>query len=48
MSELLKAGKEVLRKEAEAIIEVMERLGSDFDHFVRTIKPVPGGWYLRA
>jgi len=41
-SELLKAGKEVLRKEAEAIIEVMERLGSDFDHFVRTINACSG------
>ena len=41
-SELLKAGKEVLRKEAEAIVEVMERLSSDFDDFVRTINACSG------
>src|SRR5271157_750140 len=41
-SELLKAGKEVLRKEAEAIVEVMERLSSDFDDFVRTIDACSG------
>ena len=41
-SELLKVGKEVLRKEAEAILQVMERLGLDFDHFVRTINACSG------
>ena len=42
MSELLDVGREVLKKEAAAILEVMERLGSDFDHFVRTINACPG------
>ena len=42
MSELLKAGKEVLRKEAEAIIEVMERLGPEFDQIVTTINACSG------
>jgi arabinose-5-phosphate isomerase len=42
MSELLKAGKEVLRKEAEAIIEVMERLGPEFDEVVKTINACSG------
>ncbi len=41
-SELLKAGKEVLRKEAKAIVEVMERLGSEFDEVVRTINACTG------
>ena len=42
MSELLKVGKEVLRKEAEAIVEVMERLGPDFDQVVKTINACSG------
>ena len=41
-SELLKAGKEVLRKEAEAITEVMERLGPEFDQVVKTINACSG------
>jgi len=42
MSELLDVGREVLRKEAAAIVEVMERLGSDFDDFVRMINACSG------
>jgi arabinose-5-phosphate isomerase len=42
MSELLDVGREVLKKEAAAILEVMERLGSDFDHFVRKINACSG------
>jgi arabinose-5-phosphate isomerase len=42
MSELLKVAKEVLRKEAEAITEVMERLGPEFDEVVKTINSCSG------
>jgi arabinose-5-phosphate isomerase len=42
MSELLEAGKEVLRKEANAITEVMERLGPEFDQIVKTIDACSG------
>ncbi len=42
MSELLDVGREVLRKEAQAIIDVMGRLGADFDHFVQTINACSG------
>jgi arabinose-5-phosphate isomerase len=41
-SKLSEVGKEVLRKEAEAIIEVMERIGPDFDQFVRMIDACSG------
>ena len=41
-SDLLETGKEVLRREAEALIDVMERLGADFDEFVKTINGCPG------
>lgn len=42
MSELLEIGKEVLRKEAEALMQVMERLGTDFDGVVKTIAACAG------
>lgn len=42
MSELLDAGREVLRKEAAAIMKVMERLGPEFDDFVRSINACSG------
>ena len=41
-SEVLNAGKEVLRREAEAIVEVMERLGLEFDQVVETINTCSG------
>ncbi len=41
-SDLLEIGKEVLRREAEAIIDVMERLGAGFDEFVKTIDGCSG------
>ncbi len=42
MSKLLDAGREVLRKEAAAITEVMERLGPEFDDAVRSINACSG------
>jgi len=39
---LLDAGREVLRKEAAAITEVMERLGPEFDDFVSSINACSG------
>ena len=42
MSDLLDAGREVLRKEAAAILEVMERLGPEFDYAVRSINACSG------
>ncbi|HVN23834.1 MAG TPA: KpsF/GutQ family sugar-phosphate isomerase [Syntrophorhabdales bacterium] len=41
-SELLKAGREVLKKEAQAILQVMERLGPGFDDVVSTINKCCG------
>ena len=41
-SDLLETGKEVLRREAEALVDVMERLGADFDEFVKTINACSG------
>jgi arabinose-5-phosphate isomerase len=42
MSELLGIGKEVLRKEAEALMQVMEHLGADFEGVVKTISACSG------
>jgi arabinose-5-phosphate isomerase len=42
MSELLGIGKEVLKKEAEALIQVMERLGADFEGVVKAISACSG------
>lgn len=39
---LLKTGKEVLKKEAEALLKIMEDLDSSFDEAVRTIHDCPG------
>jgi arabinose-5-phosphate isomerase len=42
MSDLLGIGKEVLRKEAEALMQVMGRLGADFEGVVKTISACSG------
>lgn len=42
MNDLLGIGKEVLRKEAAALTQVMERLGQSFDEVVKTISACPG------